>query len=329
MRCNLFKGKSKNKKNQLITKNKGLPFTKEISKKRTLYLMMLPGLLFFFIFHYLPMIGVVIAFQDFNPVKGLFGSKWIGLKNFEFFFKSDAMATVTFNTIFYNVIFIVTGLGVSVLFAILFFETGSKILTKTYKSIMLIPYFMSWIVMQYVLTAFLNMDSGILNKILQTFGIEPVNWYWEASYWRWIFPIAYLWKVVGYYSVIFVAGITGISTEYYEAARIDGASKIKQIRYITIPLLMPIVITLFLLQAGKIFYGGLGDWSMFFTLPNETGFLLETTDVIDTYVLRALRGMNEPGMAAAVGLYQSLVGLILVTFSNFLVRKYDRDSALF
>lgn len=292
-----LKGKSNRK-----TKEKGLPFIKEISKKRALYFMMLPGLLFFFFifFNYLPMIGVVIAFQDFNPVKGLLGSKWVGFENFEFFFfKSDAMASVTFNTIFYNVIFfIITGLGFSVLFAILFFfETGSKRLTKTYKSIMLIPYFMSWIVMQYVLTAFfLNMDSGILNKILQIFGIEPVNWYWEASHWRYIFPIAYLWKVVGYYSVIFVAGITGISTEYYEAARIDGATKLKQIRYITIPLLMPIVVTLFLLQAGKIFYGGLGDWSMFFTLPNESGFLLETTDVIDTYVLRALRGMNEPGM---------------------------------
>lgn len=304
-------------------------FSKEISKHKTLYKMMLPGLIFFLIFNYLPMIGVVMAFQDYNPVKGILGSEWVGLQNFEFFFKSDAMFTVTFNTIFYNVIFIIIGLGFALLFSILFNETGSRIMTRTYKSIMLFPYFMSWVVVQYVFYAFLNMDQGILNKLLATFGIEPINWYWEPSYWRYIFPLAYLWKVAGYYSVIFVAGITGISNEYYEAAKIDGATKFKQVIYITIPLLTPVITTLFLLQAGKIFYGGLGDWGMFYTLPNESGFLLKTTDVIDTYVFRALRSMNEPGMASAVGLYQSVVGLILVSISNYLVKRYDPDNALF
>lgn len=324
----MIKLASKNQKinNKTIYKSS---FIKEITKKKALYFMMLPGLLFLIIYYYLPMIGVVIAFQNFNPVKGIFHSAWVGFDNFKFFFTSRAMANVTFNTILYNVIFIISGIGLSLIIAVLFNETGSKSLSKAYKSILLVPYFMSWIVAQYIVLAFLDLDRGIINNFLSVIGKEKINWYFEPSYWRFIFPIAYVWKVIGYYSVIFVAGITGISKEYYEAAQLDGANKIAQIRYITIPLLAPIVIILLLLQTGKIFYGGLGDFGMFYTLTNNSGFLIDTTDVIDTYVLRALRKLNQPGMAAAVGLYQSLVGLILVTLSNYIIRKYDKESALF
>lgn len=302
---------------------------KDLRTNKSFYAMMLPGFLFIVIFCYLPMIGVVIAFEDFNPVKGIFGSDWIGFKNFEFFFKSEAAVTVTFNTIFYNIIIMVSVTVLSLLFSILMYETGSRWLTSSYKSIMLLPYFLSWIVFEYLLYALLNVDQGIVNGTLTFLGLDPVQWYSEPFYWRFIIPLAYILKSVGYTSVLYVAAMTGISKEYYEAAEIDGASKLHRARYITIPLLMPVVITLLLLWIGKIFNGGLGDWGAFYNLPRESGVLFSTTDVIDTYVFRMLRTVNDLGMSSAVGLYQSVVGLVLVLLSNYLIKRYDRDSSLF
>jgi len=302
---------------------------KDLRMNKSFYAMMLPGFLFIVIFNYLPMMGILIAFQDYNPVKGIFGSEWIGLKNFEFFFKSDAMATVTFNTIFNNIIIMLAVTILSLLFSILMHETGNRWLTSSYKSVMLLPYFLSWIVFEYMLYALLNVDQGIVNGFLTSLGLEPIQWYSEPVYWRFIIPLAYILKSVGYTSVIYVAAITGISKEYYEAAEIDGANKLHMARYITIPLLMPVVITLLLLSVGKIFNGGLGDWGAFFSLPRESGVLFSTTDVIDTYVFRMLRTVSDLGMSSAVGLYQSVVGLVLVLLSNYLIKRYDRDSSLF
>lgn len=312
------------------TKTVGISvFLKEIAKNKAFYLMMLPGLLYILVIYYLPMCGIVMAFEDFNPIKTIFGSEWIGFKNFEFLFGTDAVISATINTISYNLIFMVTGIGLAMIAAILLNETGSRLLTSTYKSVMLFPYLLSWVVVQYLVYALLCMDKGMINSIIQQFGKEPVDWYSDPSYWRVIIPIAYLWKNIGYQSVIFVAGLSGISPDYYEAAEIDGATKLQQTLKITIPMLMPITIILVLLQAGKIFYGGFGDWGIFFNLPNESGNLLSATDVIDTYVFRTLRSMGDFGMSSAAGLYQSCVGFILVLLSNWVIRKYDRESALF
>jgi len=308
---------------------KGSSFINEISKNKSFYGMMLPGMLFMLIVNYIPMFGLVIAFKEYNPVKGILASKWIGLKNFEFFFVSNSAFTVTFNTIFYNAIFIITGLGFALLFSVLLQETGSKMMSSTYKSLMFFPYLLSWVVGQYILFSLLSVDKGLINNILEFFGKEPVYWYAESRPWRFIIPLAYMWKNVGYFAVIFVAGVTGISSEYFEAAEIDGASKFQQITRITIPLIMPIVITLFLLQIGKIFYGAFGDWGMFYNLPMNSGPIFSTTDVIDTYVYRSLRLMNDFGMSSAVGFYQSIVGFILVVASNLMVKKYDPDSAMY
>ncbi|WP_018756838.1 ABC transporter permease [Paenibacillus terrigena] len=305
------------------------PFIKELVKNKTIYLMMLPGLLFILIVYYLPMIGVVIAFQEFNPFKGIWGSKWVGFSNFEFLFRSDAVWQITLNTIVYNVIFMVTGLGLALAMAIMINEISNRFFAGFYKSVILLPYLLSWVVAEYLLYSFLSIDKGIINQLLQAFGVEPVQWYSEPFYWRFIMPAAYIWKNVGYYAVIFAAGITSISPEYYEAAKMDGANKLQQALKITVPMLMPITITLVLLQAGKIFYAAFGDWGMFYNLPRESGVLFSATNVIDTYVFRALKQMNDFGMSSAIGLYQSVVGFILVLVSNWLIRKYDRDSALF
>lgn len=291
--------------------------------------MMLPGLLFIIVIYYLPMLGVVIAFEQFNPIKGIFGSKWIGFQNFKFLFKSDAFFQITFNTIFYNILFIVLGIGLSLIFAIMINEIGKKFLAGAYKSILLLPYLLSWVVAEYLLYSFLSLDKGILNNLLQYFGVEPVQWYSEPIYWWFILPMAYVWKNAGYFAVIFAAGIAGISTDYYEAAKMDGASKFQQAVKITIPMLAPIAITLVILQAGKIFYAAFGDWGLFYNLPKESGVLFSATNVIDTYVFRSLKKMNDFGMSSAVGLYQSCVGFVLVLLSNYLIRLYDRDSALF
>ncbi|WP_314584830.1 ABC transporter permease subunit [Paenibacillus terrigena] len=304
-------------------------FLQEMVKRWPFYLMLLPGLLYIIIFNYLPMFGAVIAFKDYNPVKGVWGSEWIGFKNFEFFFKSDAAWRVTFNTIFYNVVILVLMTAIAVMFAILLQETGSKVRTGIYKSVMLLPFFLSWVVGEYIVYALLNPDQGLVNSIRIFFGFDPINWYSEPIYWRFIMPLAYLLKQVGYTSVIYVAAITGISSDYYEAAEIDGASKWQKAKYITIPLLMPVVFIMLLLSLGKIFNGGLGDWGAFYNLPRESGILFSTTDVIDTYVFRSLRTVNDIGMSSAVGLYQAVVGLVLVLISNYLVKKYDSDSSLF
>ena len=321
-------GSNKHRKHNTIY-NDGPSHKLFFSEKKIFYFMMMPGLLCLFIFSYIPMIGIIISFQDYNPIKGLFRSDWIGFKNFEFFFKSITVIDVTLNTLFYNLTFLITGMGISLLFAILLDEIINRSLAAVYKSVILLPYLFSWVVASYLLFSMLSPDKGVINNALSTIGKEPVMWYTEPSYWRVIIPIVYLWRNVGYSMVILIAGISGISKEYYEAAEIDGATKFQKTIGITIPMIMPIVVTLVLLQAGKIFYGNFGDWGIFFNMPRESGVLLSTTDVIDTYIYRSLRKMGDFGITSAVGLYQSSVGCLLVLASNHIIKKIDPDSAMF
>ena len=213
--------------------------------------------------------------------------------------------------------------------AILLNEVGNKYLSAAYKGAILLPTFLSWVVIQYILFGLLSVDRGIVNHVITGLGGEEVYWYSEPAYWRVIMPLAYVWKNVGYYSVLYVAAIAGINTDYYEAAQLDGASKWQQIKYVTLPLIRPTVIVLSLLWVGKLFNGGLGDWNAFYTLPNDAGALYKATDVIDTYVFRSLKKINDYGMSAAVGLYQSVIGFALVLLSNMVIKKIDPDSALF
>lgn len=290
-------------------------------------MLLVPGVLYLLLNNYLPMFGIVIAFKDINYAKGIFGSEWVGFKNFEFLFATKDAWLITRNTVLYNAVFIVLHAVVPVAFAIALNELRVRLLARTYQSIMFLPHFLSMIVVSYLGYALLSGEYGFLNKaVLEPLGLNPVSWYSEAKYWPFILPIVNIWKHVGYYSIIYLAAIIGIDQEYYEAAHIDGASKWQQITRITIPLLQPVIIVMTLLQIGKIFNA---DFGLFYQVPLDSGALYPTTQVIDTYVYRALLNLGDIGMSAAAGLYQAFVGFVLVLTTNYAVRKIDKESALF
>lgn len=300
---------------------------KKLKRYRALFLMMIPGLVYLFINNYMPMFGVVIAFKEVNYAKGIFRSDWIGLENFKYLFMTDDAWRITRNTLLYNGSFIIINTILAIAVAILLNELKNKLASRFYQSIILLPYLISMVIVGYLVLSFLNVENGFVNKeILPLLGIEPIPWYSEAKYWPVILSIVNIWKNVGYFCIIYLAAIVGIDPEYYEAATIDGAGKWKQVRAITVPLLMPTIIIMTLLAIGRIFYS---DFGLFYQIPLNSGPLQPTTDVIDTYVYRGLMTLGDIGMSSAAGLYQSLVGFILVLLSNFMVRRKDREQALF
>ncbi|MFC0212691.1 ABC transporter permease [Paenibacillus chartarius] len=298
-----------------------------MNRYKSLWLMALPGIVYLLLNNYLPMFGTVIAFKNINYAKGIWHSDWIGFKNFEYLFSTSDAFVITRNTLLYNAAFIVITLVFSVALAILLNEVKHRLAKKFYQSAMLLPYFLSAVIVAYLVYGLLSSEYGLLNKmILPMLGADPVSWYNEPKYWPWILIIVNTWKGVGYSSVIYIAAILGIDNEYYEAAVIDGAGKWQQVRHITIPLIMPVITTLVLLSIGRIFYA---DFGLFYQVPLDSGMLLPVTNVIDTYVYRGLLQLGDLGMASAAGVYQSLVGFILVLVSNAVVRKFNRDQALF
>lgn len=298
----------------------------KLKKSGELLLLCIPGAILVIIFKYLPMFGLVLAFKDYRYNKGFFGSEWSGFKNFEFFFTSQDAWRITRNTVGMNLLFIAASTVVSLAAAILLNEIISKRMVKVYQTVMFFPYFLSWVVVAYILSTFINERYGMINSLLRSIGMDSLGAYTNPDYWPFIFLIASIWKGAGYGCIIYYAGIMGIDTEYYKAAAIDGASKIQMVTRITIPMLMPIITIMTLLSIGKIFYA---DFGMFYFLPQDIGMLYPTTDVIDTFVYRTLRVTGEVGLATAVGFYQAVVGLILVLLSNYSVRKYDKEYALY
>ncbi len=292
-----------------------------------LYLMMLPGLLYLLINNYIPMAGIIIAFKKLNFAKGIFKSPWAGLKNFEFLFKSPDAWIITRNTLLYNVAFIIVNMVVGIAIAILICEVRSKKLKKMYQSAILLPFLMSMVILSYIVYALLSSENGLINNsILAAMGIDAVQWYQEPKYWPVILVIANCWKGVGYGCLIYIASLIGIDPSFYEAARLDGASKWQEITKITLPSLVPTIITLLLLSIGRIFYS---DFGLFYQVPMNSGVLFPTTNVIDTYVYRALVEQGNISMSSAAGVYQSLVGFVIVMVSNWVVRRVDKDQALF
>jgi putative aldouronate transport system permease protein len=289
-------------------------------------MMSLPAVLVIFVFAYLPMFGIIIAFKEYRFDKGIFGSDWIGLTNFKFLFGSDVAWRITRNTLVMNLLFIITGTITNIVVALLMNEVQGKLRAKFYQSFMFLPHFLSWVVVGYFAFAFLSLDGGILNKVLASFGAETVAWYREPDSWPAILVIVTLWKGVGYGSLFYLAIMLGISPEFYEAAKIDGAGKLQQIWYITMPQLVPVIIILVLFAVSGIFRA---DFGLFFNVTRDQATLYPTTDVIDTFVYRALRQMNDLGMSAAAGVYQSVVGFFLVLTVNWVIRRIDPDKALF
>lgn len=295
-------------------------------KNTTLTIMALPAAVILFLFSYVPIAGLIIAFKDFRYDKGFLGSDWIGFKNFEFFFKSNDAWVVLRNTIGLNVLFIGITLVISVGIALMMNEVRSRKMIKVTQTIMFFPYFMSWVVVGYLLYAYLHHDYGIINQLLQFLGLHSISWYARSEYWPVILTFMYAWKMAGYYSVIYYAGLMGIDDTYYEAAALDGASRWQMVWKITLPMLKGIIIVMVILQVGRIMYA---DFGLFFNLTRDQGALYATTDVLDTYIYRALRVTGDIGIGSAVGCFQAVIGFLLIMGSNLVVRKLDKDSALF
>lgn len=298
---------------------------KTLRKNYGLTLLALPGIALLFIFDYVPLYGLLLPFKDYKYNLGIWNSPWVGFDNFEFLFKGDVLRRVLRNTILYNFVFIALGTAVSVVVALLLREVGKKAV-KVYQTVLFIPYFISWVVAGFAFQALLNMDYGVLNKGLALFGIEPVMWYNDPTYWPYILILVAIWKGLGYGAVIYYAAIIGVDAEYYEAAKIDGATKLRQAVSITIPMIMPIIVMMVILQIGKIFYS---DFGLFYNVTMNSTLLYPTTDVIDTFVYRSLVDLGDIGMAGAAGFFQSVAGFTLVILTNYVVKKINSDNSLF
>ncbi len=307
------------------TKKERLTWTK-LKEFIPLYIMLLPGIIYFFINNYMPMTGIIVAFKKYSKKKGIYGSDWNGLDNFKFLFKNDA-GTIVRNTLLYNVVFIILGMIVGVTLAILITDVYSRRGKKLYQSAIMLPFLISIVIVSYIVFAFLSVENGMINNgVLKPLGASPVQWYSEPKYWPFILTFVNLWKGCGYGTLIYIAGITGIDPSYYEAARLDGASRWQQITRITIPCLTPSLITMTMLSLGRIFCS---DFGLFYQVPQNSGALFSVTQTIDTYVYRALMAAGGIGRSAAAGFFQSVVGFILVMSANGLVRKVSKENAMF
>lgn len=286
----------------------------------------LPAALLIFVFCYLPMGGVVLAFKNFNVQQGIFGSPWVGWKNFEFFFTSSDAWRVMRNTIGLNVLFIAGKLVCSVAFAMLMFGIRRKRTIKFYQTVSIIPSFLSWVVIGFMTYSLLDPTKGLVNKLIEACGGTGIQWYAEPMYWPAILLIVSLWQGVGSGSIFYFASLMGIEKDYFEAAELDGATRWQQFRYITFHFLLPLITIMTILDVGKIFRS---DFGLFYNVTRNVGALYPTTDVIDTYIYRALMKIGDIGMSSAVGLFQSAVGFVLILGTNLIVRKIEPDNALF
>ncbi|WP_026263289.1 ABC transporter permease subunit [Paenibacillus sanguinis] len=313
------------KENRLyLKKKKGI--LQELVKNRVLYLMLLPTIIFFLIFSYFPMIGIYYAFTRFDFNTTMFNAPFIGLENFEFLWKSGTLTKLTLNTIGYNIAFIFLGHGLAIFVAILLSELSGKWFKKITQSVMFLPYFVSFVILSVIVYNIFNYDNGFFNSMLTSFGMEKVDVYSKPVLWIFLIIFFFLWKNIGYNMVIYLATITGISSEYYEAAQIDGANIFQRIWYITLPMLKSTFVVLLLFALGSIMKG---QFDLFYQLVGNNGLLYNTTDIIDTYVFRSLKVTFDMGMATAAGLYQSLFGFVLIMTVNYIIRKINDEYALF
>lgn len=300
---------------------------KSLGRYWPLYVMLLPGFIYLIINNYIPMAGITVAFKQYNVRDGIYKSPNIGLKNFEFLFKTSDAWLITRNTILYNLVFIVLDAVLAIAVAIILNEIVNKKAKQVYQTLILIPFLISMVVVSYLVFAFLSNGTGFINNsILPAMGKEPIDWYNQAKYWPWLLVLVHIWKTLGYNCILYYATICGIDHSLYEAAAVDGANRWSQIVNVTLPSIRSTIIILTLMNLGNIFRS---DFGLFYQVPMNSGSLLEATNTIDTYVYRGLMQTNNIGMSSAAGVYQSVVGFVLVITANLIVRKIDRDSSLF
>jgi putative aldouronate transport system permease protein len=301
-------------------------FLHELKKNRVLFIMLVPTFIFFIINNYLPMIGIYFAFAKYDIRGGIFHSPFIGMKNFEFLWKSNILLQITKNTILYNIIFIFIGNFLQVFSAILLSRLIGNMFRKVTQTLMFLPYFVSYVIMGVLVYNLFNYEIGFINTALRGIGAEPLDVFNSPNLWYALIPGFFMWKWIGYGTVIYLASILGISEEYYEAAELDGANVFQQIRHITIPLIIPTFIILILFALGNIMKG---QFDLFYQLVGNNGNLYDSTDIIDTYVYRSLVSNFDIGIGSAAGLYQSVFGFVLIMVVNFLVKRKNPEYALF
>ena len=304
----------------------GAEVVKELRKNYIMFLMLLPAVAYFIVFHYLPMIGVVLAFKRFNYFDGIIRSPWVGFNNFRFLFISGTIWRITRNTILYNVAFLTVNIFLQVTMAILISEISSRMFKKVSQTVLFLPHFVSYVLVAAFVYNLFNFERGAMNTIIRSFNLEPVNFYGTPGVWKYVLMFFYQWKGIGYGTVIYLATITGISPEFYEAARIDGANKWQEITKITIPQLKSTIIIIVLFAVGNILKG---QFELFYQIIGDNGPLYAATDIIDTYVFRMLTRTFDIGMGAAAGVYQSTFGLITILLVNWIVKRVNEDYALF
>ena len=317
--------------NKALTRNKLVyrkanTVIKDLKENGVFFIMLLPSALLTIMLCYIPMFGIIIAFKEYNFRDGMFGSKWSGLKNFEFFFKSGKAWLITRNTLLYNLVFIITGTIIAIMLAIFISEVGGKYYKKIAQSAVFLPNFMSWVIISTIAYNIFNPDYGTLNTLRKFIGLSSIDVYSKSAYWYFILPILNIWKAAGWGSIIYFAAIMGIDQECYEAGEIDGANIFQKTWHITLPMLKPTVTILTLLSIGGILRG---NFDMFYQLIGNNGILFNSTDIIDTYVFRSLLNNQDIGMSAAAGLYQSMFGFILIWGVNRIIRKISPEYALF
>ncbi|MCL2138341.1 MAG: ABC transporter permease subunit [Treponema sp.] len=308
-------------------KSSSIGFRREFKKNKALFFMVVPVMLLVFVLQYVPMTGLILAFKNYRFDLGIFKSAWNGLDNFRFLFLSGDAFRITSNTILYNLLNLFTSQILAIIIAIAISELhGKRLFKKFCQSTIFLPYFISWVIVGTFVFNIFNYETGIMNNILKSIGMNPVNVYSKPAAWPFIISAFNAWKWCGYNSVIYIAAITAIDPECYEAADIDGANIFRKIRNITLPSIRPTIIIMLLLQIGRILRG---DFEMFYQIVGNNGQLFNATDIIDTYVFRSLLSSVNIGMTAAASLYQSVLCFIIIITVNHIVKKVEADYALF
>lgn len=301
-------------------------FLQEFRQHKLLFLMLLPALLYFILFFYLPFVGAYYAFIDYKFALGLFRSPFVGFRNFRFLFISNIIVKLTVNTLLYNVAFIVIGNLIQITVAVLISEITSKTYKRITQSVIFLPYFISYVLVGVFAYGLLNFEFGMINSFLVKLGLSPLRFYSTPSYWKYILTVTHVWKWLGYGSVIYLAAIMSINKELYDVASIDGANAFRQVWSVTLPMLRPTIVILLLFSVGRILRG---QFELFYQMVGRNGLLYDATDILDTYVYRALRDTAELELGTAAGLYQSVFGLAIILAANYIIKRLEPEYALF
>lgn len=299
---------------------------KELKNNWPLMVMALPGLIVVFVINYMPMPGIILAFKNYKAAKGVWGSDWVGFKNFQFLFSSGMAWQFIRNTLVLNILFIFVGQVCALVMAVLLNEIYTRYISKIFQAVLFFPHFVSWVIVGYFTYAFLNSDSGFVNSVLQSMGQQPINWYSSPQYWVAILVFLSVWKGLGYFTIIYLAGMLNLNPEYFEAARIDGANRLQEVWYINLPLIRPLVIINVLLAVGRIFFA---NFDFIYNVTRDSSMLLSSVNVIDTFIYRSLSSVGNFNLAAAAGFFQAVMGLVLILLANWVVSKIDKDQTLF